>query len=146
MNESGEPCTIAALKLMGIGENDSICQGDPKQIWNAFRMLSYVGINYDQKCGKPCSKTSYSVQKLDYHRNLMRNLDVPDEKYVLWPYFASLKVDTKTEKKVYEFDAATVAVGGSLGLFLGLSSLGILNYWIDFDYERLFKMNFFKTP
>lgn len=137
-------CTIAALKLAGIGENDEICKGDPKKLWMSFWLQASESYTKAYtKCGHTCSQITYTIEKVEAHRNFLSNFNIGSEdNYVLWIKYADLKVDTKSEKKVYEIDQAIVALGGLGGLFLGLSFLTIINFMIDFNYKGLFQ-NYF---
>ncbi len=74
-----------------------------------------------RKCASMCDRTRYSVNLAEYHENVMFGSD----DYFLACFFGTLNVEHKTEKYVYGFGTAIVAVGGSMGLFLGFSCLSI---------------------
>ena len=59
--------------------------------------------------------------------------------YIIWAFYTSLHVETKKESYVFDFDSALVAVGGSLGLFLGWSCQSIVSSWIDYISDKLMK-------
>ena len=61
-----------------------------------------------------------------------------DEKagFVLAYFYGSLSMEMKTEKLVYDFGNALVAVGGSMGLFLGFSCLSIAWTVLEFVYKK----------
>ena len=44
-----------------------------------------------------------------------------DGYFIIWSFYSSLYVNEKVETYIFDFDSALVAVGGSLGLFLGWS-------------------------
>ena len=44
-----------------------------------------------------------------------------DDYYIIWAFYSSLYVKEKVEYYLFDFDTALIAVGGSLGLFLGWS-------------------------
>jgi hypothetical protein len=72
-------------------------------------------------CGSVCSRKIYS-SALNYlsERVLSKELKVYGKGYcIIWAFYSSLYVNEKIETYVFDFDTALVAVGGSLGLFLG---------------------------
>ena len=75
-------------------------------------------------CGSVCSRSIYS-SALNYlsERVLSKELKVYGKGYcIIWAFYSSLYVNEKIETYVFDFDTALVAVGGSLGLFLGKES------------------------
>ena len=59
--------------------------------------------------------------------------------YIIWAFYSSLHVETKNENYVFDFDSALVAVGGSLGLFLGWSCQSFAMSFIDLISDQLTK-------
>ena len=76
---------------------------------------------------------------------LGKELKVYGEGYcIVWAFYSSLYVNEKIETYVFDFDTALVAVGGSLGLFLGWSCHSIIMGIIEFLYKAL-KINEIET-
>ena len=59
---------------------------------------------------------------------------------IIWAFYSSLYVNEKIETYVFDFDTALVAVGGSLGLFLGWSCHSMIMGFIEILYKAL-KLN-----
>ena len=59
--------------------------------------------------------------------------------YIVWPYYSSLYVTENADTYFFDFDSALVAVGGSLGLFLGWSLHSMILDPFELFYRRLFK-------
>ena len=90
-------------------------------------------------CGSVCSRKIYS-SALNYlsERVLSKELKVYGEGYcIIWAFYSSLYVNEKIETYVFDFDTALVAVGGSLGLFLGWSCHSIIMGIIEFLFGAL---------
>ena len=79
------------------------------------------------KCPQPCKRTKYQVEHI-----LNDHMDEEALKgKVLYFGFAS-KVDTvTTEYFLHNFTSITAAVGGAVGLFLGISVLELVNRLLD---------------
>ena len=54
-----------------------------------------------------------------------------DGYFIIWAFYSSLNVNEKIETYVFDVTSALVAVGGSLGLFVGWSIYSMLNELID---------------
>ena len=52
--------------------------------------------------------------------------------YIIWAFYTSLHVEEKIETFQLDFNSALVAVGGSVGLFLGWSCNSIVGSFIEF--------------
>ncbi len=87
------------------------------------------------QCAQGCMQTKYQVQSIEYYNTLTTGFS--NGEFILFVYFGSLNVEHKTEKYIYGFDTALVAVGGSMGLFLGLSCTSIFLFIIDFLQKKL---------
>ena len=57
--------------------------------------------------------------------------------YIIWMFYSDLYVIEKIETYTFDFDTALVAVGGSMGLFLGWSCNSIVLWCIDVLYQRV---------
>ena len=55
-----------------------------------------------------------------------------DGYYIIWAFYSTLNVNEKIETYVFDFTSALVAVGGSLGLFVGWSIFSMVSTLIDF--------------
>ena len=93
-------------------------------------------------CGTVCSRIIYASE-LNYlsERVLAKELKVYGQGYcIIWAFYSSLYVNEKIETYVFDFDTALVAVGGSLGLFLGWSCHSMIMGFIEIVYKAL-KLN-----
>ncbi len=87
----------------------------------------------EKKCSEMCDVTRYHTNMAEYHRNIMPE----NEGLLLFCFYATMSVDHKTEKYIYGFETALVAVGGSMGLFLGLSCMSIILSLIEWTQKKL---------
>ena len=89
-------------------------------------------------CGPLCSRTVYSSILNFYSENVLSKEihTFGDGYFVVWAYYSSLYVTEKKETYIFDFDSALVAVGGSLGLFLGWSCYSMIVDLIEFIYYR----------
>jgi hypothetical protein len=79
-----------------------------------------------------CLITLYTGSTSNFHSNaLSMFVEKPSEQFLLWTYYGSLVVEEKHEEYMYGFDTAIVAVGGSMGLYLGYSCLSISQVLMD---------------
>ena len=49
-----------------------------------------------------------------------------DGYFIIWQFYSTLYVNEKVETYIFDFDSALVAIGGSLGLFLGWSIMSMI--------------------
>ena len=90
-------------------------------------------------CGSVCNRSIYSSTP-NYlpERVLGKELKVYGEGYfIVWAFYSSLYVNERIETYVFGFDTALVAVGGSLGLFLGWSCHTIIMALLEFFYNTI---------
>ncbi len=92
-------------------------------------------VAFHEKCPDECSETFYENKIMNYDSNGDADNSILDrgaDYYGVYAYYGSMKIVIKTEEYVYGFGAAIVAVGGSMGLFLGTSCYSLCSSFIDF--------------
>ena len=95
---------------------DEVCNGGPR-VWNAMPSLF--------ECPKPCKIFSYTDSVVEYwHQNNTSN------EVSFWLQAGSIKT-VGTELLVYDTSDMIGSIGGSFGLFLGLSFFGIISTLLD---------------
>jgi hypothetical protein len=88
-----------------------------------------------KKCKLPCTRVKYARNFAEYPE---KSLPESDKLFFsLWIYYSSLQVEAKIERYIYGFETAIVAVGGSMGLFLGWSCYSVIDTGLTF-LERKF--------
>ena len=100
-----------------------------------------------QKCGYICERVKYRSE-LNFlgRRVLSKELKkYGDGYYIIWAFYSSLNVNEKIETYVFDFTSALVAVGGSLGLFLGWSIYSMMTSLID-SITQYFKAKLSTKP
>ena len=95
---------------------DEICNGGPA-VWKSMPSL------FD--CEKPCRIISYTGSVVEYSY-----YNVPEDEASFWFEVGSSKT-VGTEHLVYDTNDMIGSIGGSLGLFLGLSFFGVASFFID---------------
>ena len=100
----------------------------------------------ENKCGSMCERAIYNSILNTYSTNVLgKELKVfGDGYFIVWAFYSSLYVSEKTETYVFDFDSALIAVGGSLGLYVGWSAYTIVMDVIEFVYMKC--SNYFKKP
>ena len=91
-------------------------------------------------CGELCERVVYKNIVIRYaEATLGKELAQYGEKgyFVTWMYYSSLYVKERTETFTFDFDTALVAVGGSLGLFLGWSLNSMLMFILENLYDKV---------
>ena len=99
---------------------DEICMGGPK-VWIPL-------LNEFSTCPKPCKITTYK----DSRRDLTLQLNLKGGQNLA--HFELVKNNVRnTEKEVlvYDLNDVIVAIGGSLGLFLGFSFFDLISKCLD---------------
>ncbi len=79
-------------------------------------------------CLPKCLQPSF---ELDIRYEPVTNWERTLDGYTTIYLFRKTEVDTQEEYLLYDFNAIVAAVGGSLGLFLGMSCLSALLPWVD---------------
>ena len=89
-------------------------------------------------CGTLCNRTIYgSTYNVLSERVLAKELKIYGQGYyIIWAFYSTLYVNEKVETYLFDFDSTLVAIGGSLGLFLGWSIYSIIMGTIEFMFER----------
>ena len=74
-------------------------------------------------CQQLCNRTVYFRKETKMSKNvLVRDLkEYGGGYYKVWMFYTNMYVIEKIETNIYDFDTTVVAVGGSIGLFLGWS-------------------------
>lgn len=85
-------------------------------------------------CGSICMRSTYpSVINPLSKRVLSKELQKYGDGYlIIWAFYSSLNVEEKIETYVFDFNSAIIAVGGSLGLFVGWSLYSMITTFIDY--------------
>ena len=110
------------MKLSGI-QPMPICQDSKKEMW---KNLSKSWNKFLTTCPNSCTQFQYQGK--------MKSLVgyVNDSKSIWMDYlFLSGYVEVHQEYLVYEIDDVIGSIGGTLGLFIGFSFLGILKHIIE---------------
>ena len=81
-------------------------------------------------CPRPCSRVRYEARVIAYHESTLAFQGVHPGP-VLFLLYDSLDVEVREEALVYDFSRLVAAVGGSVGLFLGLSMLRIMHSSVE---------------
>ena len=95
----------------------------------------------NHKCGYICERPKYRSE-LNFlsKRVLSKELkQYGDGYYIIWAFYSTLNVNEKIETYVFDFTSALVAVGGSLGLFVGWSIYSMVSALIDLINVQLNK-------
>ena len=92
-------------------------------------------------CGSICTVTKYHHKLSLLSKNVLSKelKTYGDGYFIIWQFYSSLYVNEKVEKYMFDFDTALVAIGGSLGLFLGWSITSMVLYLAELTNEKLFK-------
>ena len=148
------PCKIPAFEW--IHENFAKNKTDLEYCNDKNEALRVEKIVYDTAienhkknvCGHICNFVKYP-SKLSYlgKNVLSKELEKYGQGYyIIWAFYSSLYVNEKVEQYLFDFDSALVAVGGSLGLFLGWSIKSMLMDLAEFcikamgaKWENIFK-------
>ena len=74
-------------------------------------------------CGSMCSFTKYPhIVSVLSEKVLSKEIKIYGKEYfIIWSFYSTLYVNEKIEQYIFDFDSALVAIGGTLGLFLGWS-------------------------
>ena len=90
-------------------------------------------IQTNELCGNLCNRTEYSSTLNFLAKNVLsKELKKYGQGwYIIWAFYSSLYVEEAIETYLYEFDGIIVAIGGSIGLFLGWSLYSVILYFIE---------------
>ena len=102
----------------------------------------------DKSCINICDKPSYP-NKLSYlgKNVLSKELKIyGDGYYIIWNFYTTLYVEEKEERLVFDFNSALVAIGGTLGLFLGWSIASMVLSLAEFLKNYMSNRRDLKTP
>ena len=85
-------------------------------------------------CGSICKRPTYlSILNPLSKRVLSKELQKYGDGYlIIWAFYSSLHVEENIETYLFDFNSAVIAVGGSLGLFVGWSLYSIITTFVDY--------------
>ncbi len=94
-------------------------------------MLSVLGRDPGRfGCTRPCRKVRYEAQVSGYHRSTLA-FQSDHAGPVLFFFYDSMDVEHREEALVYDLSKLLAAVGGSVGLFLGLNMFKVLSTAVE---------------
>ena len=76
---------------------------------------------------RPCRKVRYEVDANLHPEGTVAYHDEPKDEAFLFFFYSTTDVEHREEVPIYNLSALVSAVGGSLGLFLGVSFLDIMS-------------------
>ena len=89
-----------------------------------YIMLNYVDVlNFEGECKLPCTQIHFSVQRTRY-------FDFKNSNVLIMKFDDSVKI--LEERNDYDLFALMVEVGSSLGLWIGLSAIGLFDLSLEF--------------
>ncbi len=91
----------------------------------------------DGRCLEPCTLTYHDVNVVYYDTTPTSKYDMGSGYFGIYAFYQNLLVKTQTEEFVYGFDSALVAVGGSMGLFLGTSCYSLCATFLDWLHDSI---------
>ena len=102
-------------------------------------------VQVNKLCGETlCNRIIYQSE-LNFlsERTLSKELEKYGDGgwYIIWAFYSSLYVTEKIETYLFDFDTTLVAIGGSLGLFLGWSCYSMVMEVFEFVYHAFNKRN-----
>ena len=103
------------------------------KLTNKF-LLDNLKNESDSTCLRPCTTVSYKAMFRKMHHN-SRTLSDPTNEIKDWIGFGlvyeNLQVTTNHEYYVMSKEALVSSIGGFLGMFLGFSSLSVINWLLN---------------
>ena len=134
-------CKIPALRFTRFNINhlnDCKTKDAALEVEDLVYKLAQKNLN-GNVCGKICTLVRYrNVLNLLSDYVLSKELKkYGDGYFIIWSFYSSLHVEEKVEQYVFDFDSSLVAIGGSLGLFLGWSMKSILLHLIEYIHNLL---------
>ena len=84
-------------------------------------------------CGKVCDLPKFKSD-LSYLSKYVLSKELHkygEEYFIIWSFYSTLSVEEKIETYIFDFDSTLVAIGGTLGLYLGWSLHSLLVGLID---------------
>ena len=123
--EKAQPkCKVAALNFTEYNSDHlQFCQTKDEALKIEGLIYQLAQDTHNQNlCGSLCSRTIYKSRMNFYSKRVLgKELKTyGNGYYIVWAFYSSLYVSEKVETYIFDFDSALVAVGGSLGLFLGM--------------------------
>ena len=89
----------------------------------------------DRSCNPMCTQVAYDPAVKKYHNFVL----YPKNRvgYRIWLSYASLRVEIRNEEYIYGIETTMSAIGGSMGLILGLSCLSFSLNAFDFLESKI---------
>jgi hypothetical protein len=118
-------CTIPFFKSLQLQDFLPVCTtvSEANNAVNIASLIDKVTIR-EKKCKLPCTRVNYARNFAEFPE---KSLPESDKLFfTLWIYYSSLQIDEKIERYIYGFETVIVAVGGSMGLFLGWSCYSVI--------------------
>ena len=110
------------MKLSGV-QPKPICQDSKKKIW---KNLTKNWKKYLTSCPNSCMQTEYQGKKKSIAHYFNNSKSTGLDYLFLSGYF-----EVYQEYSVYELDDIIGSIGGTLGLFIGFSFLGLLKHFFE---------------
>ena len=149
------PCKIPAFQWIheNFAKNNTNLEycNNKNEALKVEKMVYNTAIENHKKnvCGHICNFVKYP-SKLSYlgKNVLSKELEKYGQEYfIIWAFYSSLYVNENVEQYLFDYDNALVAVGGSLGLFLGWSIKSMVMDVAEFSTNNLNKMKgYLKKP
>ena len=111
--------------------DDEVCNGGPT-VWKELE-------NRFAKCIKPCRMSSYDQSMIEAKEMTYINIDKDEASFQI---VNSNVIFLEKEVLLYDFSDAIGTIGGSLGVFVGISFFAVISCCIDKFFEIL---NIFQT-
>ena len=111
--------------------DDEVCNGGPT-VWKELE-------NRFAKCIKPCKMSSYDQSMIEMKEMTYINVDDDEASFQI---VNSNVIFLEKEVLLYDFSDAIGTIGGSLGVFVGISFFAVISCCIDNFFEIL---NIFQT-
>ena len=117
------PIRYKTIMKLGSIQPIPICQDSKKEIW---RSLTSKWNKILTNCPYSCMQTEYrgKMKSLDGYFNYSKSTGLD------YLYLSRL-IEVHTEYSIYELHDVIGSVGGTLGLFIGFSFLGLLKYFFE---------------
>ena len=126
---SGISCVMFFMDDLGLDPDLPHCIAEDDAL-EAVEILSKILTNqlFEPECPEPCFTAQYYTQVVPIQELMVtpfvKNFLVK-EYFSLFPRYANHHIHTLNERYLYDFSSALVAIGGYLGLFLGISCLSL---------------------
>ena len=138
-------CKSALIHGLNLSQKVPFCS-DNATSRNITRDAIEIFVNRVQNldefgCPLPCSHSTYSINLIRQHNNVLELFTGESRSgdYFLYFYYSSLESSVESENLIYDFPNLVANIGGYLGLLLGSSCLTIYLFVLDLAREKLIK-------